>query len=320
MEWLEERGVSTKIEEDGRVFPVTDDSQTIIDCFLRICQDKGIDIQTSEAMQSLTQEYDGWTILTRHGRFRSKHVMLSTGSAPSVWKILEQMGFSVVPPLPSLFTFNIKHRLLDGLMGLSVPNGVVRIEGTRHEAHGPILITHWGLSGPGVLRLSAWAARELSSRDYRFPISVDWSGLGEEEVARTLENRRHQHGKKKVVGFPLEGFARRLWERICELSGIQDENYASLRKRGFDELVRTITSCRLEVNGKSTFKEEFVTCGGIDRREVDFKTMQSKRLDGLYFAGEVIDIDAITGGFNFQAAWTEAYIAAEHIAASVEKF
>ena len=318
MEWLEERGVPTKIESDGRVFPVTDRSQTIIDCFLEICSQRDIMIRTSEAMQSLSYERETWVVSTLSGNLKARRVMIATGSTPSVWKILGAMGLKITPPVPSLFTFNIKHRLLEGLMGLSVPAGLIRITDSRIQAEGPILITHWGLSGPAVLRLSAWAARELNEVDYAFQISVDWSGQGRAAVSEILEQRRHEHGRKKVKAFPLEGFARRFWERICEQSGIREENFASLSRQKFDRLVGLVTECRLEVSGKSTFKEEFVTCGGVDRKELDFKTMQSKQFPGLYFAGEVIDIDAITGGFNFQAAWTEAYIAAEDMAAHLE--
>lgn len=275
-------------------------------------------IRTSEAMQSLSYERETWVVSTLSGNLKARRVMIATGSTPSVWKILGAMGLKITPPVPSLFTFNIKHRLLEGLMGLSVPAGLIRITDSRIQAEGPILITHWGLSGPAVLRLSAWAARELNEVDYAFQISVDWSGQGRAAVSEILEQRRHEHGRKKVKAFPLEGFARRFWERICEQSGIREENFASLSRQKFDRLVGLVTECRLEVSGKSTFKEEFVTCGGVDRKELDFKTMQSKQFPGLYFAGEVIDIDAITGGFNFQAAWTEAYIAAEDMAAHLE--
>ncbi len=314
MAWLEEHGVETKIEEDGRVFPVSDSSQTIIDCFEGLCENHGIEVRLSAALKSLYREDDHWKLRTINSSVECKHVMLATGSTPSVWKMLEQMDFQIVDPVPSLFTFNISHRILEDIPGLSMPNAQVRIKESAHVSSGPLLITHWGLSGPAVLKLSAWAARELYARNYDFEIEVDWIGQGVDHIRDGIDQERRSHGKRTVKKYPLFNIPRRLWERFCYQARLGDYNFASLSSSQMDALCGVIGSCVFHVKGKSTFKEEFVTCGGVDLKQIDFKSMQSKLHEGLYMAGEVIDIDAITGGFNFQAAWTEAYIAAEHIA------
>jgi hypothetical protein len=235
--------------------------------------------------------------------------LITTGSSPAFWELLSKLGISMVSPVPSLFTFNCKHALLKNLMGVSVPVANLRIEGSRLDANGPLLITHWGMSGPAVLRLSAWGARELAQRNYQFTVIADFTG--ETDVHAWVHDRRTIDGKKKVMNTPFPNISKRLWERMLEIAEVGDLNWGDLQKSVIEALIEVLSACRLDVNGKSTFKDEFVTAGGVELSEINFKTMEHHRLRGLHFAGEVLNIDAITGGFNFQAAWTTSYIAAE---------
>ncbi|NNK81365.1 MAG: NAD(P)/FAD-dependent oxidoreductase, partial [Flavobacteriales bacterium] len=317
MAWLSEKGIETKIEDDGRVFPVSNSSQTIIDCFIDCCRTHQITIQMQQAVSDIKLKDKKWIINTSSAHFSGKTVMFATGSTPSVWKILENSGYSIIAPVPSLFTFNIKHKFLEGLQGLSMPSAEVEILGTLFKETGPLLITHWGLSGPSILKLSAWAARELHALDYRFTIKVNLLGLPEEHVQEVIQENRKSHPKRIVKKYPQFNLPRRMWERACYVARLFDDNWASLDRKQMDALTQALVANHLKVDGKSTFKEEFVTCGGVERKQIDFKTMESKVHPKLYFAGEVIDIDAITGGFNFQAAWTESFIAAESIAKEI---
>lgn len=316
MSWLSDQGIETKMEEDGRVFPVTDSSQTIIDCFEGLCQQYEIEVKMGQGVNALEKTRDGWIVNSAEQQFNTRSVMMATGSTPSVWKWMAEMEYEIVPPVPSLFTFNIDDQLLEGLPGLSMPETEVRIVDTPFSAVGPLLITHWGLSGPAVLKLSAWAARELHAVDYKFNIEVNWIGISGREAQEQIDFVRDSHGKRIVKNSPMFGMPKRLWERICMAVELDYVNYASLSAVQMNDLIDTLIECPFEVEGKSTFKEEFVTCGGIERKQIDFKTMQSKLHPGLYFAGEIIDIDAVTGGFNFQAAWTESWIAAEAMVTS----
>lgn len=311
MGWLDDHGVPTHIEEDGRIFPTSNNSQTIIDCFQEQVRLHGIKVKTGEGLQTLKQDDTGWIIKTNKGTYRSKNVMMATGSSPKIWGYLETLGLPIIPPVPSLFTFNIQHALIDGLPGLSVPNATVRIVDTAYEESGPLLITHWGLSGPAVLKLSSRAARELHGNGYNFKISVSWIEEEGDQVKRELARLRKTSGGSLVVKNALFGLPKRLWERICHRAGIGPEKYGDLNTKKLEALETLMTDCVFTVNGKSTFKEEFVTAGGVDTKAINFKTMEAKNFPGLYFAGEVLNIDALTGGFNFQAAWTESYIAAK---------
>ncbi len=311
--WLSDRGVETHIEDDGRVFPISNKSQTIIDCFLRLCNQFNILIKTKSAVTHLEQVNNIWSVNTKSEKYTAKNVLMATGSTPKMWGILEEMGYEIVPPVPSLFTFNIQHTLLEGLAGISVNNAKIDIQGTKHADLGPLLITHWGLSGPAVLKLSAWAARDLSALNYRFPIAINWINKKSDEIAENLARVRKEQAKKMVINYPLFELPKRLWQRMIQLIKIDTKNYASLNSREIEALVKMIGSTELKVNGKSTFKEEFVTCGGIETKQVNFKTMESKLHPNLFFAGEVNNIDAVTGGFNFQAAWTSGFLAANAI-------
>jgi len=313
MAWLSEHGVETKIEDDGRVFPLSDDSQSIIDCFMNLYKKQRIEIRMHQWIESMAFKDGTWHIRSQTEVFIAKNIMLATGSTPSVWLMLQEMGYEIVEPVPSLFTFNIKHPFLEEMQGLSMPDAEVLIEDTHFSATGPLLITHWGISGPAVLKLSAWAARELHEHAYKFHIRVNWLGMDAALVREQIEVQRREHGNRMVKNYPMFSVPRRLWERFCYQAILREDNFASLTARQMESLIELLCHNQMKVEGKSTFKEEFVTCGGVERKQIDFKTMQSKMHLGLYMAGEVLDIDAITGGFNFQAAWTEGFIATEDI-------
>ncbi len=314
MAWLEEKNVPTKIEADGRVFPESNSSQTIIDCFLHTAKNYNIKLHTDEGMKSFRKtEKDYWEIKTKENTYTSKNILLATGSSNAAWKQIAELGHQIVSPAPSLFTFNIKNKIIKDLPGLSMPDASIKIPGTPLEESGPLLITHWGLSGPAVLKLSAWGARILQERNYNFNIQINWISKDWESTKDFILNIKKTQGVKKCLLTPLFGFPKRLWQRLLEIIGMEDKQWANISKKDIQELVDIICRCSMEVRGKSTFKEEFVTAGGIELKEVNFKTMESKKWPGLFFAGEVLNIDAVTGGFNFQAAWTTAWVAAEAI-------
>lgn len=314
IEWFERQGVALKIEEDGRMFPVTDSSQTIIDCFLAAAKKFSIQILTGQSIQSLYHAVTHWKIETQNETYLAEKLVMATGSNPKMWEMLQELGHTIVPPVPSLFTFNIKDARIKNLMGVSAL-ATVKVKGSKLEASGPTLITHWGMSGPGILRLSAWGARELADKNYHFTIIVNWLNEVEfDECDATLRELKLDNAKKTVGRKSPFDFPNRLWESLVIAAGIDpDSRWADLTKTQLTALATELTQGEYPVNGKSTFKEEFVTAGGIDLKEVNFKTMQSKLYDSLYFAGEVVNIDAITGGFNFQNAWTGGFIAAEAI-------
>ena len=315
IDWFEKKGIELKIEEDGRMFPVSNSSQTIIDCFLDATKKLNIDVLTSQSVQSIFKTENHWKVETNHETYVCKSLILTTGSNPKIWEILQNMGHSIIEPVPSLFTFNIKDARIKDLMGLSTL-ATVKVKNSKLQASGPLLITHWGMSGPGILKLSAWGARELAVKKYQFAISVNWlNNVTLEEIATILRELKLEHSKKAVSKKSPFDLPNRLWENIVLASGINAETkWADLNKVELSNLANQLTNAEFQVNGKSTFKEEFVTAGGIDLKEVNFKTMESKILPNLYFAGEIVNIDAITGGFNFQNAWTSGYIVANNLA------
>jgi predicted Rossmann fold flavoprotein len=314
--WFEERGVELKTEEDGRMFPVTDSSQTIIDCFNNDVKRLGIQVLTGESIQSLYKGEHTWKIETQNGTFVSKKLVMATGSNPKMWDMLAELGHTIVPPVPSLFTFNIKDPRIKDLMGVSAL-ATVKVKGSKLGASGSLLITHWGMSGPGILRLSAWGARELFAKSYQFVLQVNWlNDVDLEDCDTILKELKQEHAKKTVSKKSPFDFANRLWESLVSAAGINAETkWSDLTRAELQSLAAQLVNGEYNVNGKSTFKDEFVTAGGVDLKEVNFKTMESKRVENLYFAGEVINVDAITGGFNFQNAWTAGFIAAESIVA-----
>lgn len=314
IEWFEKHGVELKIEEDGRMFPVSDSSDTIIDCFMDAVKKLKIDVLTNHSVQELYKTETHWKVTTTQDVFTCENVVMATGSNPKIWELLQNLGHSIEEPVPSLFTFNVKDVRIKELMGISTP-ATVKVKKSKLEASGPLLITHWGLSGPGILRLSAWGARELADKKYHFAIMVNWlNETSFDEAIEALKENKEENAKKSVLKYPQFELPKRLWENLVKAAGINEETkWADLNKNQLNALTEQLTNGEYQVYGKSTFKEEFVTAGGIQLKEVNFKTMESKLLPNLYFAGEILNIDAITGGFNFQNAWTGGFIVAESI-------
>lgn len=314
IEWFEKHGVELKIEDDGRMFPVSNSSQTIIDCFLLATKKLGIDILTGQSVQSIFKAETCWKVATNHETFSCQKLIMTTGSNPKIWEMLTEIGHSIVPAVPSLFTFNIKDKRIKDLMGVSAL-ACVKVKNSKLSAAGPLLITHWGMSGPGILRLSAWGARELAEKKYQFAIQVNWlNDLTLEEIDEKLKELKLEHSKKAVSKKSPFDFPNRLWESLVLASEISEETkWADLSKKQLQNLAQQLAQGEFQVNGKSTFKEEFVTAGGIELKEINFKTMESKLHQNLLFAGEILNIDAITGGFNFQNAWTGGFIIADGI-------
>ena len=314
IEWFEKHGVELKIEDDGRMFPVSNSSQTIIECFLTATQKLGIEVLTGQSVQSIFKKDNLWKIETQNENYLAEKLILATGSNPKIWEMLQTYGHAIVSPVPSLFTFNIKDPRIKELPGVAA-QVTVKVKDTKLTSTGPLLITHWGMSGPAVLKLSAWGARILHDKNYQFTIFVNWlNDVETSEAEKILKDLKQEHAKKAVSKKSHFDFPNRLWESLVLASGIEAETkWADLSKAQLQNLSNQLTNGTFQVNGKSTFKEEFVTAGGIDLKEVNFKTMESKLHENLYFAGEIVNIDAITGGFNFQNAWTSGFILANSI-------
>jgi predicted Rossmann fold flavoprotein len=316
IKWFEKRGVPLVIENDLRVFPKSGNSVAIVDCLLGEAAKMGIEIHTGAGVKSVVQRADQLEVNVEKNKFPTQifdKVLVTTGGSPKrnglEW--LEKLGHKIVDPVPSLFSFNIPAESITDLMGVSVENALVRIQGTKLISNGPLLITHWGMSGPAILKLSSFGARILYEMDYRFKIQVNWAnGMNNELVLNDLEKIAHQHPKKALSNLRPYDLPGRLWHFLLEkIDLLEDKNWGEVGKKGMNRLVNLLTNDVYEVNGRTTFKDEFVTCGGVSLESVDMNTMQSKVVKNLYFAGEVLDIDAITGGFNLQAAWTTGYIA-----------
>ncbi len=317
--WFEQRGVELKAEADGRMFPTTDKSETIINCLIDTARDHGVIWRTRCGVADVKVIEDGFEIYTSLGQtYRSKKLLIATGGIRSsdAAKPVDDLGHSTSEAVPSLFTFKIGDIRLHDLQGVSVPHAHVKIDSL--ESQGPLLITHWGLSGPAILKASAWGARDLANRDYRFKVEVNWTGSeSPESVASIFEKHRKENGTWKVMKRSLiEGISKRLWHRMCETSKItEDTTWATITKAQSTAFIGELVKATFVVDGKSLNKDEFVTCGGVSLDDLQLKTMESKEVPGLHFAGEVLDIDGITGGFNFQAAWTTAHLAGTAIAA-----
>ena len=314
IEWFERHGVELKIEEDGRMFPISNSSQTIIDCFLQATQKLGIKILTGQSVQSIFENNGFWKVETQSEHYLVEKLILATGSNPKIWELLQNFGHAIVSPVPSLFTFNIKDTRIKELPGVAA-NVSVKVKDTKLNSSGPLLITHWGMSGPAILKLSAWGARILHDKNYQFTIYVNWlNDVDTEDAEKILKELKQEQAKKAVSKKSPFEFPNRLWESLVLASGIESQTkWADVSKIQLQKLAHELTNASFQVNGKSTFKEEFVTAGGIDLKEINFKTMESKLHQNLYFAGEIVNIDAITGGFNFQNAWTSGFIVASAI-------
>ena len=314
IEWFERHGVALKIEDDGRMFPVSNSSQTIIDCFLKATQQLGIKVLTGQSVQSIFKKDNYWKIDTQNQNYQAENLILATGSNPKIWGMLQEFGHAIIPPVPSLFTFNSKDPRIKELPGVSA-KVTVRVKDTKLEATGPLLITHWGMSGPAILKLSAWGARILHYKNYQFTLLVNWlNDLDTEEALVQLKTLKQEQAKKTVAKKSPFELTNRLWESLVLAAGISAETkWADLSKTQLQHLTQQLTNGVFQINGKSTFKEEFVTAGGIDLKEINFKTMESKIHPNLYFAGEIVNIDAITGGLNFRNAWTSGFIVANAV-------
>ncbi|MCB0494232.1 MAG: NAD(P)/FAD-dependent oxidoreductase [Cyclobacteriaceae bacterium] len=316
--WFDQRGVKLKTEEDGRMFPITNQSETIIDCFLSEAYRLNIKIEKNAEVINVKSENTGFSVLDSNQRkYQSKKILIANGGMPkrSAYQWIVELGHSLVDPIPSLFTFNDSLKKFKDLMGVSVENATVQIAGTKFKESGPVLITHWGLSGPAVIKLSSWAAEYLFQKNYEFVALVNWTGqYSEDDVRDSLNTYRLEHPKQKIVGHALYGLPNRLWVRLCLLSEIDElKIWGEIPKKNLNRLIENLVRCEFRIKGKTTFKEEFVTCGGVSLNEINLNTMESKIVPGVYFAGEVLDIDGETGGFNFQSAWTTAFVAARAI-------
>lgn len=316
--WFRERGVALKAEADGRMFPVTDNSQTIIDCLLKEADRYGVKIHINTGVRSIQRRETGWELQLDNGNtMKTDYVCVAAGGYAQADKFawLQATGHQVVPPLPSLFTFNMPANPITTLMGVSVEEAHVKIAGTKLQERGPLLITHWGMSGPSILRLSAWGARELAALQYNFTAVINWlPAFNENSLREEVQELRFSLGGQKVYHKNPFGLPQRLWHFLLQQSGLTEEHrWADMPAKEQNKLIRQLVAMECPVKGKTTFKEEFVTCGGIQLSEIDPGTMESKLAPGLYFAGEVMDVDGITGGFNFQHAWTSGWIAAQSI-------
>ncbi len=342
VDWFQQRGVALHTEADGRMFPVTNRSQTIVDCLLQEAQRLGIIIRTHTPVSAIHSHGSGYLITvddrvtpdrvtsrrgtadrvtSRRGtadrvtpdRVTYDRVIVATGGSPKLGGLswLADLGHAIQPPVPSLFTFNMPQETITTMPGLSVDSAIVRISNSKLINEGPLLITHWGMSGPAVLKVSAWGARTLSERDYRFPVQINWLGrTNEEEVRSDLLRQLPEMGKRKTANKNPFGLPQRLWLYFLDKAGIHpDTPWAEVSKKSRNTLLNVLLNDTYTVSGKTTFKEEFVTCGGVNLSDVNLRTMESKVCPGLYFAGEVLDIDGVTGGFNFQAAWSSGYVA-----------
>ncbi len=320
VEWFESRGVKLKAEADGRMFPVTDSSQTIVDCLMNAAQRAGIDLRLSSSVESVvrtTGEKFELSLVSGE-KMACDKLLLATGGCRAVvaGHLAVSLGHTLEPPVPSLFTFQIESPWLRLLAGVATELVEVAVPLAKLRERGPLLVTHWGLSGPAILKMSAWGARSLHDLNYRFPLLVNWlPEFSAEKIAGEFQRRREMTGAKLVVNVPLAPLTARLWEQLVSAAGIaRDTRWAALNKAQSLALVQQLTRSEFLVTGKSLNKDEFVTCGGVRLGEVNFKTMESKVCAGLYFAGELLDVDGITGGFNFQAAWTTGWIAGHAMA------
>ena len=314
MNWYEKHGVALKIEDDNRIFPESNSSQSIIDCLVNECRKKNVKILTKQTVTEILPQENGYKIHTTDQNYFADYVVFSTGSSPKAFKILEKLGHQIIAPVPSLFTFNIKNEILKDLMGTSFQYVDIEIPKLNLEESGSLLITHWGLSGPAILKLSAWGARELAALKYQFEIIVNFIGTASEDALEIFRNFKENEPKKSIGQAKIFDITNRFWQRILFVSGVDTaKQIANINNKEMQKIIENLCCCRMNVTGKSTFKEEFVTAGGVDLKEMDFKTMKSKKLPNFYISGEVLNIDAVTGGFNFQACWSEGWLIAQDL-------
>lgn len=316
IQWFSQYDVELKTESDGRMFPITDNSETIIDCLMYAAEDVGVQLYKGTPVVTVKRVETHFEVILKSGeKFQADRVLLATGSNPLGYKWARELGHTIETPVPSLFTFNIKDERLQDLAGVSANNVIVRLPEAKLEQTGPLLITHWGVSGPGVLKLSAWGARFLSDCHYKTPLLINWlPQYKPDKLKELLLIVKSQLGRKVISSNCPVPIPRRLWEKLVSYIGIDEEkHWAEMTNQSLNQLIQELTNGQYKITGKGVFKEEFVTCGGIKLKEVDFKTMESRLTPGLYFAGEILDIDGVTGGFNFQSAWTTSWLAGQAI-------
>ena len=317
MEWFEKRGIELKIEADNRVFPVSNSSQSIVDCLINASQNAGVKLHMNQNVTSISKLNNRYKIATSTDQYLADALVVTTGSSPKFWNLIStQFNHSIIPPVPSLFTFKINDKRIREIPGVSVSNATVSVVNSSFETNGPLLITHWGISGPAVLKLSAFGARFLAEKEYQYNVTINWLSRPFNVVFDHLKALKKEHQKKLVSLKPIfQVIPKRLWENLVIASEIErDQRWADLSNKQLENLANQLTNGVFNANGKTTFKEEFVTAGGIDLKEINFKRFESKKHKNLFFAGEVLNIDAVTGGFNFQNAWTGAYIVGKSIA------
>lgn len=314
MEWFENRKVSLKIEGDNRVFPESNSSQTIINAMLEEIRNKNVEVKTKCSVKQIEKQEGKYLIQTSLGDFEADYIIYSTGSSPKSLKIIESLGHNIIDLVPSLFTFNIKDNLLKDLAGTSFEMAETSIPKLKTEESGPLLITHWGLSGPAILKISAWEAVNLAKMKYNFEVEVNFISKSLDSAEEIFQQFKQSNPKKTIGQSKIFDITNRFWQRILEVSNIDlNKQVANISKKEMDRIIENLCKKKFQVTGKSTFKDEFVTAGGVDLKEINFKNMSSKILPNFYIAGEVLNIDAVTGGFNFQACWSEAWLIAQDL-------
>ncbi|SIS72066.1 hypothetical protein SAMN05421789_10533 [Kaistella chaponensis] len=314
MGWFEERGVPLKIENDNRIFPESNSSQTIIDTMVNEVRRKNFEVKTQTVVSEIAKVEETYVVKTSTGEYAADFVVFATGSSPKSLKLIKNLGHQIVEAVPSLFTFNIKNDTLKDLMGTSFMHAEVSIPKLKMEESGPMLITHWGLSGPAILKISAWKARELAALKYQFDIHVNFLGIDLEDAETIFKNFREENPKKTIGKSKIFDVTTRFWHRILWLSKVDlEKNISSISSKELQIILGNLYNNVMKVSGKSTYKDEFVTAGGVELKEINFKNMSSKILENFYLAGEVLNIDAVTGGFNFQACWSEGWIIAQDL-------
>ena len=315
-EWFDNHNVPLKIENDNRVFPEVNSSQVVIDCFMRLAKKLKITVATGQNVVDLKKHQNYWKVITKEQTYTCDFLVIAAGSSKKIWELAKQLNHTIIPPVPSLFTFNIKDSRIADLGGISVPNACIKIVNTKLESMGALLITHWGLSGPAVLKLSAYGARILAEKNYQYNVIVNWLGVDADSTIEKLIEFKQQLSRKQIfVKSPFKDIPKRLWEHLLIAAKISLESkWADLSKKQMNNLATQLTKSIFNANGRTTFKDEFVTAGGINLKEINFKRFESKIHKNLFIVGEILNIDAITGGFNFQNAWTGAYICAQSIA------
>lgn len=314
MDWFEQRNVPLKIENDNRIFPESNSSQTIINTLVEEVSNKNFEVKTKSVVLEIRKIENQYLVKTNSEEFLADYIIYVTGSSPKSLKLIQNLGHKIIEPVPSLFTFNIKNETLKDLPGTSFTNAEISIPKLKTDESGPMLITHWGLSGPAILKISAWKAVELAELKYQFEVLVNFLGIDVESAEEIFKKFRQGNPKKSIGSSKIFDITSRFWHRILWLSKVDlEKNISNISAKELQKILENLCQNVMKVSGKSTYKDEFVTAGGVDLKEINFKNMSSKILENFYVAGEVLNIDAVTGGFNFQACWSEAWLIAQDL-------